>query len=1132
MTFFEAAQADDMATLKLFLLGPARVELDGRSIETERHKELALLIYLAVTAEPQARDTLATLLWPDSPQSRARANLSRDLSILNKALPGNWLEMEQEHVRLRRLSGFWLDVEQFQQLAGYANSPKACLETLTEAASLYRDDFLTGFTLPDCPDFDEWQFFQTEGLRQTFASLLERLVELHTTRKDYEAALAYARRWLALDPLHEPAHRHLMQLYAYTGQRAAALHQYQRCVETLEAELGLPPAGETIALYERIRSGDLSQAVKERSPRLAQPLTFRHNLPAQATPFVGRARELVRLGQMLADPELRLVTIVGAGGMGKTRLALETAARLVSPKGAEQFPHGIYLVRLAALDSPEAILPAIAEALNFTFYKEGDQREQLLDYLRPKTMLLLLDNFECLLAGTDLLLAMLEAAAGLKLLVTSRTRLNVRAEQLFHLSGIDFPEQTIEEPETASGYSAVQLFVQSVRRVQPDFALTRQNVGDVVHLCRMVQGMPLALILIAAWVEILSPAEIALELSAGLDLLETGLRDVPKRQQSIRAVFDHSWGLLTPQEQPVFEQLSLFRGGFTRPAAQAVTGVSLPVLMALVNKSFLEPDLAGRYGVHELLRQYGAEKLEQLPALGRQARDRHSAYYTTFLQCSETRLKGAGQAAALAELKLDWENIQSAWKWAVEQRCYQSLAQAVDSLGLFCEYSGRYLEGATLYRLAVDGLAPLPELQSAPSGDLLRLLSKLLTWQAVFNDLSGEPKVATRLFEQSLAILEESPALKAQDVQAEKAFLWQRVGLMMLNREGPAQAKTVFERSLALYQAVDDRWGLARTLGYVGWMYHFLEDHRQARPLLEQSLALSQALGDEWGMADVQGPLAFEALASGQPAEGQCLMEKALEIAQRLGHQQGIAIGLACLGQAYEYSGKFNEALLFLNKALIRLEDIGYHLEVAMLNQHLSRSELYLGQYEAARQHAQKALTFFQKVSENNALSQALCSLGLVALVSERYEEAQQFLLQSVELLRETGVALWLGEALAGLVYVSRNLGDLPQARQYLHEALQTTLRSQNHRLFVNILPPSALLLADQKAPERAVELYALALRHPFVANSRWFEEVAGRYIAAVAATLPPHVVVAAQARGQARALEATVIELLAEFEG
>ena len=410
---------------------------------------MALLIYLAVTAESQARDTLATLLWPDSSQRRARAYLSRDLSILNKALHRNWLEIERERVGLRREAGFWLDVEQFQKLANCTNGTASCLEVLTEAVTLYRDDFLTGFTLPNCPDFDEWQFFQTESLRQSLALALERLVDLHSTQGDYEAVLPYARRWLSLDPLHEPAHRQVMYLYARIGQQAAALRQYQRCVQILEEELGVPPVDETTTLYERIRSGNLDQDEEEQIPRPSRPSPSRRNLPAQTTPFVGREQELVRLGRLLTEPELRLVTIMGPGGLGKTRLALEAAAKLASEAGVEQFPHGIYLVRLAALDSPEAILPTVAEALDFTFYSGDDLRGQLLDYLRQKTMLLLLDNFERLLAGTDLVLAMLEAAPGLKVLVTSRARLNVRGEQLFQISGIDFPEREIADPQRA-----------------------------------------------------------------------------------------------------------------------------------------------------------------------------------------------------------------------------------------------------------------------------------------------------------------------------------------------------------------------------------------------------------------------------------------------------------------------------------------------------------------------------------------------------------------------------------------------------------------------------------------------------------------------------------------------------------
>jgi DNA-binding SARP family transcriptional activator len=264
-----------MSDLKLRCLGPLRIEVDGAPLEITRRKALALLVYLAVSNDSHSRDALATLFWPEANQRRARAALRSALWELNKSPLGDWLEVETESVTLNRSAGMWLDVTRFQQLLSScqghhhpaAEVCPACLDPLAEAVSLYRDDFLTGFTLPDAPDFDEWQFFQSESLRQQFASALERLARLHNARGDPAAAIPYARRWLSLDPLHEPAHRQLMLLYANSGQQAAALRQYQLCVDTLQAELGFAPTSETTALYEQIRLGKLSSRAEEQRSR-------------------------------------------------------------------------------------------------------------------------------------------------------------------------------------------------------------------------------------------------------------------------------------------------------------------------------------------------------------------------------------------------------------------------------------------------------------------------------------------------------------------------------------------------------------------------------------------------------------------------------------------------------------------------------------------------------------------------------------------------------------------------------------------------------------------------------------------------------------------------------------------------
>jgi predicted ATPase/DNA-binding SARP family transcriptional activator len=339
-----------MSGLKLWLLGPLRIEVETGPVEIQRRKAVALLVYLAVTGESQLRDSLATLFWPENDQSDARTALRRDLSALNKALGRTWLEIGREQVGLERKPGLWLDVKEFQSLLAACRTHghptgevcPACLPFLGEAVELYRADFLTGFTLPDCPEFDEWQFFQAESLRREFASALERLARGYGVQREAERelAIAYARRWLALDALHEPAHQQLMQLYAWAGQQALALRQYQECVRLLDEELGVTPSVETTQLFETIKARRISPppslAVASPSskayiaPDLPRPAFLS---PQETEPidikfpvFVAREAELARLGSFL-DMALagrgQVVFVIGEAGRGKTVLVQE-----------------------------------------------------------------------------------------------------------------------------------------------------------------------------------------------------------------------------------------------------------------------------------------------------------------------------------------------------------------------------------------------------------------------------------------------------------------------------------------------------------------------------------------------------------------------------------------------------------------------------------------------------------------------------------------------------------------------------------------------------------------------------------------------------------------------------------------
>ena len=513
----------------------------------------------------------------------------------------------------------------------------------------------------------------------------------------------------------------------------------------------------------------------------------RHHLPSSVTAFIGRKDELIQLISLLNDPACRLLTIIGPGGIGKTRLALQMARHYVASDQSmmvSHFPDGVYFVPLAALDTPDGMSAALAEALKFPVYEQTEFRQQLFAYLQQKKALLVMDSFEHLLAvsseptqrpvdlatmpngkqGLELITTIIEKAPDIKILVTSRTRLNLYGEQVFPLAGMDFPE--LEALDDMQHFSAVQLFLESAQRVLPDFELTSDNVADVAHICQLVQGMPLAILLAAAWVTVLTPAEIAAEIGRSLDILQTDMHNIPQRQRSIRAAIDYSWLLLTERERAVFQKLSVFRGDFTREAIQAVTGASLREIMTLVNKSFLHRRLNGRYTIHGLLRQYAAEKLAETLDMATAVHERHCAYYTAVLQQQKSRLRTSQQHTALLEIEAESQNARIAWQWAATHGQSAQLEQALDSLAHFYTWRGLYRELEATFRLATDHLQGTAVADAVPSPTSVRLLS----WQAVANHRLGQSEMATAQLQACLKQLTHPNLNDHQDTRADRAF--------------------------------------------------------------------------------------------------------------------------------------------------------------------------------------------------------------------------------------------------------------------------------------------------------------------------------------------------------------------------
>ncbi len=446
-----------------------------------------------------------------------------------------------------------------------------CMAGYTQALSLYRGEFLHGVYPADSLPFSEWALLRREHLHNLALQGLQRLALHHQRGGELDLALGYARRQLELEPWREEAHAQVMTILALRGDHSAALHAYERCRQVLMEELGVEPSEETRRLYERI---------------LATRKQRRHNLPQPATPFLGRKAELNQISDYLADPDCRLLTLLGPGGIGKSRLAIRAAQAQVYA-----FLQGVYLVQLAGVHSPAQIVHAIAGVLEFEFQPLGDPKAQLLNYLRDKELLLVLDNFEHLLNPVDLssvtvLEELLETAPGLRLMVTSRQRLNLSREWVFVLHGLSYPahiaDQNLEHSE------AVQLFMQSARRTTPGFQLGDDEKPFIARICQLLEGVPLAIELAAAWTRVMSPNQIVLEIERNLDFLASAYPDLPERQRSLRATFEHSYHLLSPEEQQVLCRLSIFPTSFDRAAARQIADAPLHILTSLVDRSLLE----------------------------------------------------------------------------------------------------------------------------------------------------------------------------------------------------------------------------------------------------------------------------------------------------------------------------------------------------------------------------------------------------------------------------------------------------------------------------------------------------------------------------------------------------------------
>ncbi|MGE5221200.1 MAG: tetratricopeptide repeat protein [Omnitrophica WOR_2 bacterium] len=523
------------------------------------------------------------------------------------------------------------------------------------------------------------------------------------------------------------------------------------------------------------------------------------NLPVQSSPLIGREVELAALAKLLADLHCRLLTITGMGGIGKTRLAIEVAAN-----SQENFQDGVTFVSLSGLNSPAFIVPAITDALGLHLAGPQDPREQLLNALYKKKLLLVLDNAEHLLDGVRLFTEILENAPNLKLLVTSRERLSLQEEWVFEIQGLPVPpDGKVEQVEQ---YSSIALFVQRARQTKIEFNLTPDELAWIVHICQIVEGMPLAIELAAAWVSMLTCKEISQEIEANLDFLATNVRNIPQRHRSLRATFDHSWNRLNPDEQVEFSKLSVFRGGFTRKAAKQVAGASLPILSALVAKSLIYRKSDTHFDMHQLVQQYVAEKLQENSQALVQTREQHRKYFVDFLTELHPKIRGPNIQAVLKTIQSDLDNVRDAWQRTVAEGRFIGLRQAEKCLYDFYELNNRLVEGYSIISLTVEGLRA--EIVKHPDDiESKTLLGLLLIDQSYFG--------AGFLRRSNVIVLARQGYEILRDGNDQSAYGYAALWLALLASEAgslSSMEQHILE-SLEIFKQCGDERGVAAALG-------------------------------------------------------------------------------------------------------------------------------------------------------------------------------------------------------------------------------------------------------------------------------------------------------------------------------
>ncbi|MEM7532905.1 MAG: BTAD domain-containing putative transcriptional regulator [Chloroflexota bacterium] len=1045
--------------LYLSFLGPMTICVEGQPLpQVPRQKVAALLIYLVCNPGTHTRSKLAELLWDNAPLNRRLPNLRSTLNRLPSVFKP-YLTATRQTISFEPTNNIWVDVLAFQQIAETLFRPlsvesttdthRANSDNLRMLWSYYQGSFLTDIEIEDATGFSEWQHLQREYFEQTVLEALTRLIEVCIAEGNYADGIDYAKSKIDLDPFDEDARRQLMIMLAQHDQQQAARQTYQALVNMLAEEFDVPPSPETIADYERF-------VLAEKSNR-----SYTSPLPIFVEPSVGRQSERVTLTQQLQRPDCRLVTVTGLGGIGKTYLAVETARQIERMK---EFQHGVAYVPLAGVQSAQRLPEAIVQSLAVVLSEQQDVLAQVCSYLESKEMLIVLDNIEHLLTQSTtsqqpqprlvalMLIQILQSAPKVKLLVTSRQPLQMQQEYLFPLGGMLIP--SVDSPLILSDLITLdvfRLFVQVAVRNNMTFQVTEENCGAIRQFCVMVQGTPLAIVLGAAYMDFLSPEELVSACQQSIDILEAEWPDMPERQRSVRAMFEYTWGMLEPALQSSFTKLTVFQDGFTRRAAQRVVGASTHQLKRLHEQSLIQQISTQRYQIHELLRQFGVEKLaesadnvvEHSPE-GKQkttVRDSHASFYLQWLGKEEKSLQGQTPHLTIADLTPDLNNIRQAWQHSIRQQNITLLSQSQMALLLLYDMLGLHKEGVDAFTQAIQKLQ-FEMTQAIAKGRAkgqmdsthLAVYCVLLAMNGYFHEQVGEYHAAIEQAQQALDythLLHDNTSNKLY-AQAWANWVWSQ-GL--LNQSDYHNAYQKVQQALSCVQQIDNPYLMILCFNLRGRIHSLIGQFEEMLHDFTQEHAL-------------------------------CIQHK---------NRRREVEGLVITGDMRAWLGDLDIAKDCFEKAIQISHEIDSELALYKASSSLCRVALYMGEYVTAIQTGEKAIQFFQNLGQKFQIAQTHYILGIVYMRLGLDQTAHRHMEQTLQFCKTTNMPDKQVNCLVNLAIIYHNIGDSTNALMTLQEAESIAQTLESNQLQGYVSKFQADLIGDDAHDKKKV-LYQQAL--------------------------------------------------------